>query len=93
MQSARAPGPRGLPVVGNTLQFLRDPIAFYRTCATYGDVVRADVLGDELYFVFDPVEIQRVFVTDAADFRKPDLLADRAGELLGDGVFLSEGAT
>lgn len=34
-------GPAGMPVIGNTLQFQRDPLGFLmRTAADYGDVAR-----------------------------------------------------
>lgn len=44
---AHIPGESGLPVVGNTLKLLRDPIGYTQKMVdTYGHVFRAPVLGD-----------------------------------------------
>lgn len=34
------PGPDGLPVLGNTHQYVKQPMGFFDELAEYGDVVR-----------------------------------------------------
>jgi cytochrome P450 len=41
----------------------------------------------------DPTAIERVLVSEADQFRKPDFQGDALGDLLGDGLLLSEGET
>jgi cytochrome P450 len=47
----------------------------------------------ETYIVTDPTAIERVLVSDADRFEKPDFQDDALGDLLGDGLLLSEGET
>jgi cytochrome P450 len=92
--STEPPGPRGEFVFGNTRQYARDPFAFLTACAdAYGDVVRFDLGPLETYMLTAPDEIERVLVTDAARYQKPDFQDDALGTLLGDGLLLSEGET
>ena len=86
MRRARPPGPDGLPGLGNTLQFLRDPATFYETCAEFGDVVHARVGRDDVYVVTHPDLVRRVLVYEDANYRNPDLFYDRIGGPLGRGL-------
>ncbi|MWG33671.1 cytochrome P450 [Halomarina oriensis] len=79
MSSGRPPGPDGLPGLGNTLQFVRDPVGFYGVCAEYGDVVRARIGREDLYVVSHPDLIRQVLVDDAANYRRLDSNPERAG--------------
>ncbi|MFD1513634.1 cytochrome P450 [Halomarina rubra] len=90
MTRASPPGPTGLPGIGNTLQFLRDPITFYETCAEYGDVVHARVARDDVYVVSHPELVERVLVTDEAAYRTPDGFDDRIDGVLASGLLLAE---
>ncbi|MFC5972213.1 cytochrome P450 [Halomarina salina] len=85
MSRGDPPEPDGLPVLGNTLQYLRDPGGFYETCAEYGDVVRAQVGRDERYVVSHPDLVEQVLVSEDATYRTPDLLSERTVGLFGDG--------
>jgi len=86
------PGPRGLPLVGNTLAFLRDPLGFYDELAAYdSDVVAYNVAGDDGYMVRHPEDIQRVLVTDASDFCRAQITQDSLGQVADGGLFLDEG--
>jgi len=86
------PGPAGLPLVGNTLAFLRDPVGFYDELAAYdSDVVAYNIAGDDGYMVRHPEDIQRVLVTDASDFGRAQITQDSLGQVADGGLFLTEG--
>ncbi len=92
--SVTPPGPIGDPVFGNARQYANDPFTFMRACAeSYGDVVRFDLGPRETYMLTNPADVQRVLVTDAGRYRKPDLGDDAIRTLLGDGLLMSEGET
>lgn len=56
------PGKSGLPVLGETLQFVRSPIGFInKKRAQYGDVFRTNILGDETVIVGTPDANRWVF--------------------------------
>ncbi|MFH5799808.1 cytochrome P450 [Haladaptatus sp. CMAA 1911] len=86
-------GPEGVPILGSSLQYADDPLGFMeRVAREYGDVARIDVYGTEVYQVTDPEAIRRVLVTNAANYRKPNLGGDEGlGGLLGDGLLTSDG--
>ena len=53
--SALPPGPKGLPIVGNTLQFRRDPLSFVReTQQTYGRMAAVNFGKLTVVYVFPP---------------------------------------
>ena len=86
------PGPSGLPLLGNTLAFLRDPVGFYDELAAYdSDVVAYNIAGDDGYMVRHPEAIQRVLVTDASDFGRAQITQDSLGQVADGGLFLTEG--
>ncbi|MDY7082706.1 MAG: cytochrome P450, partial [Halobacteria archaeon] len=85
-------GPDGLPLIGNTIQYARDPCGFREKCAEkYGDVVYMDLLGMDTYMVTDPEEIKRVLITERDKFKKPDSSQRELGHIVGDGLLMSEG--
>lgn len=67
------PAPGGLPLVGNTVSFARDPFGFTADAvAEVGDVFRLDVPGGDRYIVAHPEYAEQVLVTDRDAFRKTD---------------------
>jgi cytochrome P450 len=91
---ATPPGPKGEAVFGNSRQYADDPFEFVTVCAeTYGDVVHFDLGPLETYMVTDPEEIGRILVDDDAKYAKPNFQDEALGDLLGDGLLLSEGET
>jgi len=92
--SETPPGPKGEPLFGASRQYSRDPFDFIETLeSAYGDVAHFDMGPMETYMLTDPADIERVLVSEADVFRKPDFQNDALGDLLGDGLLLSEGET
>jgi cytochrome P450 len=87
-----APGPDGLPLVGNTLSFLRDPVGFYRRLGAYGsDVVAYDIAGTSGYAVTHPDDVEQVLVHDDALYERGTVTREALGQISDGGLFLSEG--
>jgi len=78
MTTTAPPGPRGLPLLGNTHQWARDNLGFHERLAEYGRVVRYEALGDERYLLTEPEDIERV-LSDPEQFR-PDRWLDGSRE-------------
>jgi len=90
MTTTEVPGPRGLPVIGNSHQWARDPCAFRERCASeYGPVVNYDMLGWDTYMLTDPADIKRV-LEDTDTFPKHEDSTDQLREFLGRGLLTSE---
>jgi len=88
------PGPKGEPLFGASRKYADDPFAFIEALEdVYGDVARFQMGPMETYMVTDPTAIERILVSEADRFRKPDFQDDALGDLLGDGLLLSSGET
>ncbi|KYH24942.1 cytochrome P450 119 [Halalkalicoccus paucihalophilus] len=82
----------GLPVIGNTHQLVREQDGLYEAAARQGDVVHLRLLGiGDLYQINHPDLAERVLATDHDRFQKASLSQDDLGDLLGQGLVLSEG--
>jgi cytochrome P450 len=88
-----AKGPRGRWLLGNTLQFWRDPLSFLESCAReFGDVVPIQLGTTTFYLVSDPADIELAF-TNSKRFVKSALLrGPLMRRISGNGIFVSEGA-
>jgi cytochrome P450 len=88
----RPHGPRGWPLVGNTLQVARDPLHFLSQCARdYGDIAFLQAYGRDIYLVSSPQSIREVLVLKRERFTL-DLLRRNAKDALGNSVLVSTGA-
>ena len=88
----RPPGPRGLPLLGNTLQFGRHTFEFLQRCRReYGDVVYFEVLGRPFYQLNHPDHIHHVLVENNTNYTKGAFLTEQFGEFIGKGLLLNEG--
>ena len=79
---------------GASRRYADDPLAFVEAVErAYNGIAAFDMGPTETYMVTDPDGIERVLVGDPEAFPKPEFQADALGELLGDGLLLSEGET
>jgi len=88
------PGPRGEPLFGSGRQYSADPLRFVEDIErAYNGIAAFDMGPMETYFVAEPSAIEGILVSDADSYRKPEFQSDTLGDLLGDGLLLSEGET
>ena len=84
------PGPDGVPVLGNTIQFLRDPIRFYQQLSGYGDVIRYRVGWNTWTALLHPDAIERVLVSESDRFTRYNF-EELGFDFITDGLFFSDG--
>lgn len=86
------PGPKGRYLVGNLLEYSRDPLNFLaRNSQEYGDVVRLRFPGPPAYLLSNPDHIEQVLVKNNRNFIK-DRITRSQLRILGDGLLTSDGA-
>jgi cytochrome P450 len=89
--SKRPPGPRGLPLIGNAVEYLRDPLSFLvRIAREYGDIVQIRLPGLPALMLSHPADIEQVLRGDHRNFIKDKVTRSMSG-LLGQGLLTSEG--
>ncbi|MCS7060448.1 MAG: cytochrome P450 [Anaerolineae bacterium] len=89
-----APGPRGLPVLGNIPEVRSKGglIQFYSQAhRDYGDVVRIRMGPVDQYLIVHPDHVRHVLVANRQNYWKGAAM-QRVKLLLGNGLFTSEGA-
>lgn len=85
------PRPKRRPLVGNLLDFRRDPLNFLAAVAReYGDIVHLKFGPRDVYLINHPDYIRDVLVTHNNNFIKSRGL-QMAKRLLGEGLLTSEG--
>ncbi len=84
------PAMRGLPLLGNMLQFRKDRLALHDAAAEVGPVTRFQILHIPIYSITDADLAHQVLVTEAASFKKSAGLGFLM-PLLGEGLLTSEG--
>src|SRR5262249_18549952 len=91
IHTAPPPGPRGLPVLGNLLEYGRDPLLFLRRVARdHGDVAKIQIGQMRAYLFRDPAAVEEVLVTQNRSLTK-GLLGAQERMLFGNGLLTSEG--
>lgn len=88
------PGPRGLPLLGNAVQFLSDPLDLLGRCARrYGDVVLLRLGSTRCYCLNHPDLVDEVLNRRSDCFPKARDLSDpsEVQSVLGNGLFTSAG--
>jgi cytochrome P450 len=81
---------RGLPVVGNFLEFRKDRLALQLRAATSADVTRLKMFWRTVWLVGSHELAQQVLVTDEDCFIKGPALSEVAKPLLGTGLLTAE---
>ena len=91
MQPPRIPPGPDVAPASNLFAMRRDPVGFFmKLAAEYGDIVRFSLGADDMHLVNHPDLIKEVLVTSDRHFVKWFAI-DRTKELLGEGLFVSEG--
>jgi len=86
------PGPTGEPLFGDSRRYADDPFRFISALEdSYGGIARFEFGPFETYMITDPTAIERVLASEADRFRKPPFQDDALGDLLGEGLLLSDG--
>lgn len=86
------PGPRGLPVIGNTVDLRRDIFAFFEELRDeYGRVASYEVFGTDACMVAHPDAIQQVLLDDHDAFEKGEVLTRNLADAMGGGLFVTGG--
>lgn len=90
-KTANVPGPRGLPLLGNLLDFARNPLlALSEGARIHGDIVRFHLGPLSAYLLNHPDYIQRVLQDNSRNYRKGIAYAQMK-PLAGEGLLVSEG--
>ncbi len=85
------PNPKTRPLVGNLLDYSRDPLNFLaRSAREYGDVVRLQFPGPPAYLLSNPEHIEQVLVKHNRNFVKDRVTKQMLG-ILGNGLLTSDG--
>ncbi len=89
----KPPGPKGRFLIGNLLEFDRNPLSFLTRCARqYGDVVYLSAPFLSFYLINRPDLIEYALVTNNRNFIKDKGLRMRsARRLFGNGLLTSDG--
>jgi cytochrome P450 len=91
LSARRPPSPRGLPLLGGSIDYTRDSVEYLRRAhRECGDIAYLRLFGKGAYFVNHPDLIERVMVTDNRKYQK-DFFIRRLRDVLGEGLSLSEG--
>jgi cytochrome P450 len=84
-------GPRGLPLFGNSLALVSDPLDFLtRISREHGDVVRFTLPGQTIYLLNHPDAIEEALKASSDDLTKDDF-TQRLSVAIGRGLLTSEG--
>ena len=90
--AADPPNAPRLPIVGNSLSFMRDPLRFLRsTQERYGDVVGVALGPLKVTLLSHPDLVEDVLVTRSKLFQKDAFLQTTLRPVLGEGLLSSEG--
>lgn len=88
----RPPGPRGYPVVGNTLALSDDLLAFFeRLRDDYGRVASYRTVGTDACMIAEPDAIGEILVESQDSFEKGKVLTRNLADAMGEGLFVTDG--
>lgn len=86
------PRRKGKPIIGSTMDFQSDQIAFVTSIhEEYGDVVKTRIVNEDWVFVRDPEIIHEINVRRADEFQKPRLAKTLWKLFLGNGLVPNDG--
>jgi len=86
------PGSFGLPLIGETLQFLFDPKYAEKRYAQYGAISKTRLLGRPTVFMTGPEAVEFVLSSHSDRFSWKEGWPDTFKTLLGESLFVQDGA-
>lgn len=87
----RPPGPVGIPLIGQSWKFARDPLGFLSGVArNYGDIAYFRLGSIDVFYVSRPDYIREVLITQRASFTLTPFRS-RLQAVVGQGLFTSHG--
>lgn len=88
----RPPGPKGLPLLGNLLEFGRDVLHYYGEWSRqYGDVVALGLGSWPAVLLNHPDYVEQVLIEKPRNFIKFPFFFRHVGAIFGQGLLTSEG--
>ena len=91
-RTGKPPGPKGLPLLGNMLDFAKDQLGFFANVSRdYGDLVAVNFAGWPTLVVSDMAAIEKILVKEHRNFVKNELVWRQVTALFGDGLLTSNG--
>ena len=92
-RSTLPPGPKGLPFLGNSLQFQQDPLTFMRqTQQAFGNMASLRLGNETVVAFFRPEHVRYFLMEHPRNFHKPNLGNGASLKaFLGDGLLTTEG--
>lgn len=86
------PGPKGLPLLGNMRQMIKDRLGFLTAnLQKYGDIVHFRIGPRHIYQLNNPEHVHYVLVKHADQFYKTPALKKAAQDSIGQGLLTSDG--
>jgi retinoid hydroxylase len=85
------PGTTGLPLVGESLEFLFNPEFISKRYEAYGPVFKSNIIGRPTVFMVGPEAVEFVLSSHMDHFSWRDGWPDAFKTLLGESLFLQEG--
>lgn len=90
--SRTPPGPKGRPLIGHGVEYIRDPLGFMLLARReFGGLVSLRLPTMKSWLVSDPALIEQVLVTDAKSYGKDRAIRFLGTEVIGQGLLSSEG--
>lgn len=81
-------------MIGNLLEFARDPLAFLEDLRSqHGNIARFEIGPLQYVMLAEPEAIEDVLVHEHESFEKHEFMRQSLGEALGDGLLVAEGET
>jgi cytochrome P450 len=92
-QPKSIPLTKGLPLVGNLPQLIKNPFGFLKEARnTYGDIYNLNLGISKILVVNSPRQMQHIFVDNVQNYRKGGAMWDAIRAMLGNGLVVSEGS-
>jgi cytochrome P450 len=85
------PGPRGKPLIGSALDFIRAPIPFMVEVGSYGGIGHFRLGPLNCFLVSDPDYIHTVLIENAEDFHRDFISRRAARKFIGNGLVGTDG--